>query len=192
MAAGLLMASQTALLAQNSATANGTANATIMVPITLAWEHPLNFGVFTTPTGPIELQEAAPPGDYSVVNNINQPPTFVSGAGNTALTNTAQFNAGTNGNPGPSIWYVTGTHNASYTITLPGTNVTLYGQNHGQQMTVHLFTAYLNGLSVLGGQLTGGLGYQYFAVGGNLIADASDVPDTYVNTPGSFVVEVSY
>ncbi len=190
-AAGLLTFGQTALRAQNSGTAGGTMDAHIIAPITLTWEHPLNFGVFTTPTGPVVLEEDAPATPITAlnVNNINQAPTFVSGAGNTALTNTAQFSAGANGNPGPSIWYVTGMLNAFYSITLPASSITVTGQNFGKTMTVDLFQAYIGGSPVLGGQLTSGLGYQYFAVGGRLHADATDVPDSYV---GNFTVQVTY
>ena len=187
----MLAYSGASLHAQNTATATGTTHANIMKPIALTWEHPLNFGVFTVPTGPVVLREvgpSTPPITGFNYNNINQPPTIVSGLGNTALTNLAQFGAGSAGNPGPNIDYVTGENNASYSITLPGGSINIVGQTYHQTMSLDNFQAYILGIVVTGGNLDG-TGYQYFSVGADLHAATGQDADNYV---GSYSVTVTY
>ncbi len=192
IAAGMLMAFQPSLFAQ-SATATGTANATVIKPITLTWEHPLNFGVFTQPTGTVTITEVA---DNTVINagnenNINVPPTASNG-NTTLVDNSAQFNTGNAGNPGPCVYYVTGQYGMTYNIIVPASS-TMTGQNHGVVINVDGFQAFHNSnTAVTSSTLSNGTtpnGYDYFSIGATLHADNTDVADSYT---GQFNCSVAY
>jgi Domain of unknown function (DUF4402) len=192
-AAGMIALSATSLFAQNTATATGVVNSCVIKPIQLIWDHPLNFGTFTTPTVASALEmDISGIGTVTSSNatTMTQLPTILTG--NPALLNTAQTGAGS-GNPGPATFNVIGQPTFSYTITLPPGNIEVTptitqfgGGSFPMQLTN--FVASVNGAVANGGTLDVH-GVSYFGVGATLNIGANQPTGPYT---GQFNVSVNY
>jgi hypothetical protein len=164
------VASATGAMAQSSATANGTATATIVRPITLAAARDLAFGnVVPGATIGTMVLTAASSTAASVTGGVTKPGTQV------GTVSSAQFNVGGEGG-------------FTYTITLPSSAATITSAA-SDTMTVDTFTS---SIVVTAGALSnalGAAGTQTFYVGGTLNVGINQAPGNYT---GTFPVTVAY
>ena len=150
--------------AQNPATASANATATIITPITIAFQEHLNFGniVAGTDAGTVTVTASTTPARSStrgVILPIATPGTF----------NAARFT-------------VSGLADATYTITLPA-SATITHTDGATTMTVDEFTSDPDEAGVLTG------GTQDLSVGARLNVGAGQVAGDYT---GEFSVTVAY
>ena len=154
-------------IAQTTASASG--NATIVAPITLTNNVPLEFGKVAV--------QALTAGSVTLTPAAATTPTPALGV--TLLTGTTRTAA---------KFTVGGVASYIYTITVPASALTISdGASHN--MTISDFSfASVNAPSLTGGTLTSG-GADEFYVGGKLNVAAGQTPNSYT---GSFNVTVNY
>lgn len=149
----------------HAADATGTADATVVKPISIASAGALNFGSFST----------AAAGDTVIV---------APGGGRTFGGSALGVNSVNT--PSAASFTVTGEGSLTYAITLPGSAVTLTHKTAtgaGTTMQVGTFTSNPNGTGTLSA------GTQTLNVGATLTTVASQVVGAYT---GSFTVSVNY
>jgi len=178
--------------AQQSANANAEADAIVVKPIRLVWNQPLAFGNLTTPTS--AATSVMDVNGVNITNAAYYPK-------NPTNTNTNTISIGNNiyggdGSPGPCIFTVTGQKNFTFAVTLPsGGAIPVLLDNNTQAATalqLDNLTCCVGGnggVPGLTGTLSGGTGYQFFAVGGTLHIPASAPSGWY---QGTFDVSVMY
>lgn len=164
----LILSSLIALFASNqsfAATTSGTSNVKIVPVIVLTAGAPLEFGSVATTgsTGTVVINTANPTGLASSV-------TLVSGATRSA-----------------GAFSVTGEPSASYTVTLPGSAVTLAGSGSaaGQTISVGTFTF----IAGTGARTFAVGGTDSFSVGATLTVTGSQAPGPYT---GTYTVTANY
>lgn len=159
--AGMLVAFSMNAFAQSSADA--TATATIITPISISKTVDLNFGnvAVGASTGTVVL---TPAGDRSATGGVSLPAT--------------------GGSISAASFSVAGEGTYTYSITLPG-SVTITRNSGSETMTVNTFTS----TPSTTGALTAGA--QTLTVGATLNVGASQVPGTYVSGT-AFTVTVNY
>jgi hypothetical protein len=157
-----LLAASTVHAAGNTATATANANARIISPITIAKTTDLNFGDVIAGTGGTVVVDSA---------------SVRTSTGGVALGSATGVSA--------AAFNVTGATNATYTIQLPTTAVTLNGPVAGNTMTVTNFTS---NPALTAGAL-GATGAQALLVGGTLNVASAQPIGAYT---GTFSVTVTY
>jgi hypothetical protein len=167
-----LVASATGAMAQSSASANGTATANVIRPITITATRSLAFGN-VVPGAAIGTLVVDSAGAQSVTGGVTQP-----GSQKGTVTS-AQFTVGGEGN-------------FTYTLTIPTAPVTISdGATTPNTMTVDTFTsdvATTAGAGRLSGA-AGTAGTQTVSVGGTLNVGAGQTAGSYI---GTFAVTVAY
>jgi len=190
---GLLIGLSSASFAQNSANANGTADAIIVKPIKLTWNQPLAFGNLSTPS-----TAATSMMDVNGVNITNA--SYYAKLPTNTNTNTMSVGNnifGGDGSPGPAIFTVNGQLNFAFAVTLPtgATPVPIHLANNTQVASDLLLDGLTccvggnGGVPGLTGVLSNGIGNQFFAVGGTLHIPANTLSGWY---QGTFDVAVAY
>jgi len=193
LVSALLIGLSSASFAQNSANANGQANANVVKPISIVWNQPLAFGNLTTPT-----VAATSTMDVNGVNPTNanyyaKSPTNVNC--NSIAVGVNLF--GGDGSPGPAIFTVNGQLGFGFVVTLPtgATPVPIHLANNtiaSADLLLDQLTCVVGGnagVPGLTGILSNGVGYQFFAVGGRLSIPANTPSGWY---QGTFNVGVAY
>lgn len=160
---GVWTASSPARAQQNAASANANASATIVTAISISKTADMNFA---------DVVSSGAPG--TVVLSASSSPTR-SVTGGAELGNSTGISAAT--------FTVAGDPDATYSITLPGSDVTL-SDGGVNTMTVNTFTSSPSGT----GTLSGG-GTQTLYVGATLNVGANQPNGTY---DGTFSVTVAY
>ena len=187
------MGLSTVSFAQQSANANAEVDAIVVKPIKLTWNQPLAFGNLSTPT-----TAATSVMDVNGVNVTNASyyaklPTNT----NTSTMSVGNDLFGGDGSPGPCIFTVNGQLNYTFSVTLPtgATPVPIHLANN-TQVSADLLLDNLTccvggngGIPGLTGQLSNGIGNQFFAVGGTLHIPANTPSGWY---QGTFDVAVQY
>lgn len=160
----LILSSLIALFASNqsfAATTSGTSNVKIVPVIVLTAGAPLEFGsIATTGTaGTVTISTANPTGVVTPANSL----TLVSGATRSA-----------------GVFSVTGEASVSYTVTLPGSAVTLAGSGSAatQSISVSTFTF----IAGTGARTFSAVGADSFSVGATLSVAANQTPGPYTGT----------
>ena len=156
----------------NSSTANGTATATVILPITLAASRALAFGnVVPGSTPGTVIVDDSTAGASSVTGGTTQP------GSHRGTVSSAQFD-------------VSGEGSFTYTLTMPIGPITITNTT-ADTMTVDTWTSSIAttaGAGALSGS-AGGPGTQTIYVGGTLNVAASQAPGNY---SGTFSVTVAY
>lgn len=165
----VMLAFSAATFAQTN-TAQATASATIVTPITIVKTADMNFGN-VMPTATAGTVILAPAGTATYANtSYSATPTA-----------TATITAAT--------YTVTGTPAATYSVTLPSSAVTLNGSPTGT-MTVSNFTSTPDATVAGSGLLDATLGTQTLRVGATLNVGANQAAGSYVSA--AFDVTVNY
>lgn len=197
IAIGLVIAFATALQAQTSASASAEARATLVKPIHLTWENPLEFGTLVPPasgTGFATI-DVTTMGANGVLGHAVCPvtPIMEGGAGRTDQGSAA---------PSACIFLAEGQDGYTFGVELPPLQVIVTPMHRigpgTPELTLDNFQTNLSGSdpafgagSGTGNGGTGTLtgGYQYFAVGARLTIPSGTPPGEY---SGQFNVRVYY
>jgi len=189
---GLVSGLSSLTFAQNSASANATANATIIKPLTITWNQPLAFGQLTPGVGAATAVIGVTGISVSSASYIAEAPVVVN---TTSVNNQATAFFGDK-NPGPAVFTVTGQLGYSFAISLPPVTQVIpvhliNNTTSSPDMTLDNFTSVVGNPGAVGstGTLSLGTGFQFFAVGGTLHIPSGATPGFY---QGQFIVTVAY
>ncbi len=164
----------------NQAAANASAN--VVKPIKLDKLWPLSFGILvpTSAAGAVQMVVSDLAVDAVTQAYINRTPTPLGGV--TVLANQEGGTA-----PGPAIFKASGAKDYFFGITLPN-NILVQLSTTDVVADPLLLDNFISNIG-LSGQLTGGIGQMYFAVGATLHLEAHQAAGSYT---GDFPVTVFY
>jgi hypothetical protein len=172
---------------QDSSAGQSSASATATIATSLSIEKDTNNDISLT-SGDLAFGTIVP---NAVGGTVKINPTLVYGSGvNGTMRATAMNTAGQN--YGPAVFIVRGYPNASYTITIPSDEITIYSRTAADPSTKQKYTMTVKSWTTNWNSqdfILDSDGYSYFLVGGTLSVGPNQPSDRY---SGQFQVTANY